>query len=185
MESSRRDHLVKTALDLFYREGFHSTGIDKILRESGVAKMTLYKHFRSKDDLILAALQERDHQFREWFAKEIDSRAKSPTEKLLATFDVFEAWFSGDFRGCLFVNASAEFSDKNESIHQFSGEHKKFVIKYMTDLAKEADLAEPGSLAFHLAMLIEGAIVMAHVCEDLDSAQKAKVAAKTLIEAAV
>lgn len=185
MASKKREHLVKTALELFYKDGFHSTGIDKILRESGVAKMTLYKHFRSKDDLILAALQERDRQFREWFVKELESMAKSPQEKLLATFDVLELWFQGDFRGCMFINASAEFSDKNEDIHRFSGEHKKLMIDYLTEIAKAAEVPDPATLAFQLSVLMEGAIVLAHVCEDNDSAMKAKVAARILIDSAM
>ena len=185
MASKKREHLVKTALELFYRDGFHSTGIDKILRESGVAKMTLYKHFRSKDDLILAALQERDRQFREWFVAELESRAKTPLEKLLTAFDVLELWFLGDFRGCMFINASAEFSDKNEDIHRFSGDHKKLMLAYLTELAEAAGASDPSTLAFQLNVLIEGAIVLAHVCEDTDSAKKAKVAAKILIDCAV
>ncbi|MGH7058716.1 MAG: TetR/AcrR family transcriptional regulator, partial [Acetobacteraceae bacterium] len=92
MASLRRDHLVQTALALFSRHGYHATGIDRILAESGVAKMTLYKHFRSKDDLILAALRHRDEQFCRWFQSEIEARAAHPRERLLAVFDVLEAW---------------------------------------------------------------------------------------------
>ena len=182
---SRKEHLVQTALELFYRDGFHSTGIDKILRESGVAKMTLYKHFRSKEELILAVLEERDRQFREWFLRELERRAVTPQEKLLAAFDVLELWFHGEFRGCMFINAAAEYSDINEDIHRFSGDHKKHMLKYLTDLAQAAGAPDPESLAFQLNMLIEGAIVIAHVCQDPSSAQKAKVAAKTLIESAL
>ena len=185
MAASRQKHLVKTALDLFYRDGFHSTGIDKILRESGVAKMTLYKYFRSKDDLILAALEERDRQFREWFLKELDKRGTEPQEKLLAAFDVLELWFRGEFRGCMFINASAEFSDKSEEIHRFCGRHKEQMLGYLTQLAEQTGVASPETLAFQLNLLIEGAIVMAHVCSDKDAAQKAKVAAKTLLSAAL
>ena len=88
MASRRRDHLVDIALDLFSRDGFHATGIDKILAESGVAKMTLYKHFRSKDELILAALRRRDERFRNWFMRTVERRADTPRERLLAMFDV-------------------------------------------------------------------------------------------------
>ena len=77
---SRRDELVETALDLFYRNGFHATGIDRILAEAGVAKMTLYKHFRSKDDLIVAALERRDERFRAWFQGTVEREARSRGE---------------------------------------------------------------------------------------------------------
>jgi AcrR family transcriptional regulator len=183
---SRKEHLVDIALDLFYREGFHSTGIDKILAESGVAKMTLYKHFRSKNDLILAALQERDRRFREWFFGEVESRAETPEEKLLAVFDALGVWLQGkDFRGCMFINAAAEFSSKNEAIHGFAGDHKRLVCDYLQELAKAAGVAEPSVLAFQLNLLVEGAIVMAHVGGETGSAEHAKVAAVTLIEKAL
>jgi AcrR family transcriptional regulator len=75
MAMSRRDHLVETALELFDRHGFHATGIDRILADAGVAKVTLYKHFSSKDDLILAVLRLRDERFREWFQAAVDHKA--------------------------------------------------------------------------------------------------------------
>ena len=182
---SRKEHLIQTALELFYRDGFNSTGIDKVLKESGVAKMTLYKHFRSKDDLIMAALQERDRQFREWFLQELDRGGETPRERLLAAFDALELWFHGNFRGCMFINAAAEFSDKNPEIHGLSCEHKQQVLSHLTDLARAAGAPDPQSLAFQLNLLMEGAIVMAHVCTDKDAARKAKVAAETILEAAL
>lgn len=147
--------------------------------------MTLYKHFRSKDELILAALEERDRRFREWFLAEVESRAAEPREQLLAIFDVLEVWFQSDFRGCMFINAAAEFSNKNEAIHRFTGEHKLLMGKYLSDLAEAAGVREPDALAFHLNLLVEGAIVLAHVRSDNSSAQKAKQAAGILIDNAL
>ncbi len=88
--ATRRDHLIDTALRLFYQQGYHATGIDRILAESGVAKMTLYKHFRSKDELILAALQLRDERFRNWLMAEMEAASPDPVERLLAMFDALE-----------------------------------------------------------------------------------------------
>src|SRR5258708_27708372 len=106
MASLRRDHLVETALALFSKHGYHATGIDRILAEAGVAKMTLYKHFKSKDELILAALSRRDEKFRTWFMREVERHGRTPRERLLVVFDILEAWFqSREFRGCMFVNA--------------------------------------------------------------------------------
>ena len=87
MAVSRRDHLVDTALEMFCRDGFHATGIDKILAHAGVAKMTLYNHFRSKDELILAALRRRDEKFRNWFMRAVERLGKTPRNRLLAIFD--------------------------------------------------------------------------------------------------
>src|SRR5258708_34708744 len=105
-QSARREELVDRALELFYRHGFHATGIDRILAEAGVAKMTLYKHFKSKDELILAALTRRDEKFRTWFMREVERRGRTPRERLLVVFDILAAWVqSRQFRGCMFVNA--------------------------------------------------------------------------------
>lgn len=182
MTMSRKAHLVQTALELFYRDGFHATGIDKILKESGVAKMTLYNHFRSKEELILAVLEERDRRFREWFRTELDKAAVTPKEKILAAFDVLDLWFRGEFRGCMFINAAAEYSDKNDDIHHLSGDHKQQMLSHLTELVQAANAPDPETLAYQLNLLMEGAIVMAHVCQDTGAAQKAKVAARTLME---
>ena len=96
MATSRREHLVDTALELFYQDGFHATGIDKILAKAGVAKMTMYKHFKSKDELILAVLRRRDELFRNWFMREVERRAQTPSERLLALFDVYDDWLHDD-----------------------------------------------------------------------------------------
>ncbi|HDL16453.1 MAG TPA: TetR/AcrR family transcriptional regulator, partial [Rhizobiales bacterium] len=92
---SKKEHLVDTAVKLFGRDGFNATGIDKILQEAGVARMTLYKHFKSKDELILAALRRRDEQFRIWFKSAVEKTGGSPAQRLLASFDALEEWFEG------------------------------------------------------------------------------------------
>ena len=84
---SKRDQLIDTAEELFYQHGFNATGIDKILAEAGVAKMTLYNHFKSKDALIEAALQRRDERFRDWLSAQVESKADTPRERLLGLFD--------------------------------------------------------------------------------------------------
>ena len=182
MPSNRKQHLVETALKLFYQEGFHSTGIDKILAESGVAKMTLYKHFSSKDDLIRAVLEERDKRFREWFFGRVDELGKTPRERLEAVFDVLTEWIQGDdFRGCMFINAAAEFSSKDEAISKVASDHKVLMCEFMDGLVKEAGFPNPETLSYQLALLVEGAIVMGHVCGDKEAGVKAKEAALVLM----
>ena len=166
---SRRDHLVETALKLFYTEGFHATGIERILAESGVAKMTLYNHFRSKEELILAALRRRDEQFRNWLMGEMEKASKQPEERLLAMFDALDSWFAGKafkelgFNGCAFINAAAEFSDEDHPAHRVAAEHKRSIVEYLTRLCTEAGAKQPDRLAEQLALLKEGAIATAHV----------------------
>ena len=183
MPSSRKDHLIDSALALFNREGYHATGIDRILAEAGVAKMTLYNHFRSKDDLILAALRRRDERFRNWFVRSLEARATTPKERLLAVFDVLGQWFEQeDFWGCMFINAAAEYSRKENPIHAACAEHKRLLRDHLAELAAGAGARDPATLARRLMLLVEGATVTAHVCGDRGAAADAKALAEDLIE---
>ncbi len=182
MASRKRDHLVDTALELFYRDGFHATGVDKILETAGVARMTLYNHFKSKDELILATVRRRDETFRNWFMRAVERLGKTPRNRLPAIFDVLDEWMSGkDFSGCMFINASAEFAQPDDPIHMAAGEHKKLMLKFIRELTAAAGAAEPGELADGLMLLMEGAIVMSYVAGDDKAAARAKTAAQTLI----
>lgn len=184
---SRRDDLVDTALRLFYTHGFNATGIDRILAESGVAKMTLYKYFRSKDELILAALQLRDERFRNWLMGEMEAASDDPRDRLLAMFDALEVWFKGKafkglgFSGCAFINAAAEFGDQDHPAHRLSAEHKKRVVEYLEKTCREAGLPDPENLAERIALLKEGAIATAHTRNKPDAARLAKEVARILI----
>ncbi len=189
--ASRRDDLVETALRLFYTSGFNATGIDKILAEAGVAKMTLYKHFRSKEELILAVLNRRDEQFRNWLMGEMEKASTDPRERLLAMFDALESWFRGQafkglgFNGCAFINASSEFGEQQHPAHRTSAEHKQRIVDYLERLSREAGAADPHELAERLALLKEGAIVTAHVRGMPEAARTAKGIAADLIQAQI
>ena len=183
MASGKRDHLVDTALELFYQHGFHATGVDRILEKAGVARMTLYNHFKSKDELILATLRRRDETFRNWFMRTVERLAKTPQERLLTIFDALDEWLSGNkFSGCMFINASAEFAGPDDPIHMAASEHKNLVLKYLRELTKAAGTTEPEDLADALMLLMEGAIVMAYVAGDRKAAARAKTAARKLIQ---
>lgn len=182
MASTRRDHLVDTALQLFSRFGFHATGIDRILSESGVAKMTLYKHFKSKDELILAALRRRDELHRSWLIQAIETKATAPRDRLVALFAVLADWFSSeDFAGCCFINASAEYSEKENPIHQAAAEHKLMIRAYVLDQAQAAGAKPAAELTDQLMLLIDGASVAAQVHGGAAPAMQAKLAAEILI----
>ncbi len=183
MASRKREQLIDTALDLFYQDGFHATGVDKILEKAGVARMTLYNHFKSKDELILAVLHRRDEKFCNWFMRTVERLGKTPQDRLLAIFDALEEWFSGkDYSGCMFINASAEFGRADDPIHMAAGEHKNLILKFLRELTLAADVTEPEELADGLMLLMEGAIVMSYVADDENAAARAKVAASNLIQ---
>tara|TARA_R110000796_G_scaffold112635_2_gene224253 strand:+ start:261 stop:824 length:564 start_codon:yes stop_codon:yes gene_type:complete len=182
MASAKRDHLIDTALRLFGRDGYHAVGIDRVIAEAGVARMTLYNHFKSKDELILAVLHRRDERFRNWFMRLVERAAPDPKGRMLATFDALDEWFaSEDFTGCMFINAAAEYADQDDPIHRAAREHKNLLVDYFRDLASKAGAADPETLASGLVLLSEGAIVMAHVAGRKDAARKAKAAAEVLI----
>ncbi len=182
MASARREHLIDTALSLFQTEGYHATGIDRILAQSGVAKMTLYKHFRSKDDLILAALRRRDESFRNWFVREVERRASAPRDRLLALFDTIGEWLeTNGVSGCMFINAAAEYGNCDHPIHVVAAEHKRMLTGYIRSLAADAGAAEADRLARQLYILVEGAIVATQVCSRTDAGSDARDAAEALI----
>ncbi len=186
MASHRREHLLDTALSLFRTDGFHATGIDKILATAGVAKMTLYNHFRSKDELILAALRRRDESFRNWFVRDVERRATKPRDRLLALFDALGHWLASDgVAGCMFINAAAEYGDCDHPIHVVAAEHKRLLTGYVRDLAAAAGAIDADRLARQLYILIEGATVATQVCSRTDAARDARDAAELLVSAAL
>ena len=186
MASPRRERLVDTATELFYRNGYHATGIDRIVAEAGVAKMTLYKHFRSKDELILAVLRRRDETFRNWLMGEVDRRGASPRERLLVLFDVLQEWFrKNEYRGCMFINAGAEYGAPDSAIRAVACEHKRLLSTYVEQLAREAGATDPAELAAGLTLLVDGATVAAQLSCDCGPAEDARRAGAVLIAAGI
>lgn len=180
MASSKREQLLSTAQVLFAREGYHATGIDRILAESGVAKMTLYKHFRSKEELILAVLERREWETLERLAQ---LRAScEPREALLRTFDGLQLWIhQADFCGCSFIHAAAEFHDREHPIHRRAAAFKTAVLGHFLESLQAADVAQPERLAWQLMFLLEGALSMAHVHGPDDQGLQARAAAEVLL----
>ncbi|KIL04537.1 transcriptional regulator [Stutzerimonas stutzeri] len=183
MATNKREQLLGTAEQLFYREGYHATGIDRILSESGVAKMTLYKHFKSKDELILAVLQERHRVILERLHQR--AAALPPREALLALFDGLHAMIEREsFCGCLFLNAASEYHAHDHPIHRCAAAYKAELQRYLHDLLERMHAAQPRSLARQLQYLLEGALTMAHMEGPGDQAREAKLAAEQLLAAA-
>ena len=184
--SKKRQELIDTAISLFAEHGFHNTGIDWIAREANVSKKTMYSHFRSKEELILAALKHHDGLFRNFFMKSVNDLADKPYERLLGIFDVANIWFSDKkFYGCMFINAIGEYANREDAINQACQSFKSQMTAFIEELAKEAKVANPSELARALSILLEGAIVTAQVAGTPESAKTARVAAKVLIDNAI
>ena len=185
MPGDRRDQLIDTAARLFYRDGYHATGIDKILAEARVAKMTLYKHFKSKDELILAALHREDERFRNWFMRAVERRGRTPAERLVAIFDAMEERFNQpEWVGCPFINASAEYSERGNPIRTVAAESKRLVLGYIRELAASAGAHDPEALACQLMVLMEGSIVVTQLTNNADAVRQARNAAQVLVNRA-
>lgn len=181
MAESPRDRLLGAATKLFYRDGFHAVGIDRILREAGVAKMTLYSHFASKDALIAETLRRRARQFETDFEREVMATA-SPRRRLLAVFEALDAWIgSAEFQGCMFVAAAAEFHEADHPARVAAAEHKRAMRAFLLRLAKDAEAKDAETLAARLALLVEGTIALAHVAGDREAATRAQATAELIL----
>jgi len=184
--SEKRDQLIDTALRLFARHGYRATGIDTILAEAGVAKMTLYHHFKSKDELIVASLRRRDAEWREWFIGRVTKLAATPRERLFAVFDVMEEWFRNkDYHGCSFGQAATEFRDPRHSVHKMASEHKQQMLTYFRELAAAAGAKDPEMLAQQISLLVEGAVIHMEVFREPQVARIADEAAQKLVAEAL
>lgn len=184
----KKQRLIECAFALFYRQGIHAVGINQILIESKVAKKTLYHHFKSKDDLILATLKFRDERFFQWLEKQLTS-APSGRARLLKMFDALHSWINNKedsllpFQGCFFINTCAEFGDQESSIHRLCAAHKqriKGLIKNQVKLLT-SDAKDIHHLTETIALLKEGAITCAHVNNDKHAAEYAKVVLQRLL----
>lgn len=185
MKTSAKDRLVETAMQLFMENGFHATGIDKILTVANVSKMTMYKHFPSKDALILAALDLRDQQFRDWLVERTYVLADTPKDRLIAVFDALDEWFDEPgFHGCLFINATAEYGSETDQINVSAQHHKHLVVDWLAELAGAAEIPDAQALARILMLLMEGAIVTRQASGERKAAKYAKQLAIRVVNGA-
>ncbi|MDF3059310.1 MAG: TetR family transcriptional regulator [Rariglobus sp.] len=176
---------MATAWRLFYRDGLRIVGIDTILAEAGVAKMTLYNHFASKEELIIAILEKRDLEFRASLMDRVKAAGADPTQRLLAVFDWLEDWFASEgFKGCVFIRAVSEYPDPAHPIHQTAWRHKVAVKAALTDLCAAAGARDPAALGETLSLLIDGAIVTAHATQSTAPARSARATAAALLQLA-
>ncbi len=170
-----RERIDQTAYELFSRHGIRAVGVDTICARSGVAKMTLYRHYPSKDDLALAFLRRREELWtRSWLQQEVERRAHKPAERLLAVFDVFDKWFRrSDFEGCSFIKVLLEHGDRGHPVRKAAEAHIETIRAFLTGLAADAGVRDADAFARRLQMVMMGSIVAAYA-GDRDAAQRAK-----------
>lgn len=184
VEETRR-MLLDSADELFYEGGIRATGVEALAEKAGVTKMTLYSHFASKDDLVVAYLDRRDRRWRESLERRLDGQT-DPKEKLLSVFDAHrELLVSGGFRGCAYVNCAAEFPDREHPAREAVRRHKAGLRRRLVRLATEAGCADPEGLAENLFLLLEGSYVTGALQGDGEVVLRARAVAAEFVETAV
>jgi AcrR family transcriptional regulator len=180
--ASGRERVLATAYELFSRHGTRAVGVDRIIAESGVAKMTLYRNFASKDELILAFLARREEQWtRAWLQAEVEQRASTPAGRLLAIFDTFGEWFALEgFEGCSFINVMLEVTEAEHPVREACVHHLAEIRAFLIGLAEAAGIEDPDAVARQWHILMKGSIVAAAE-GDLQAAARARELGELLL----
>ncbi|MBX8536761.1 TetR family transcriptional regulator [Pseudomonas cichorii] len=177
-----REKIIATAEQLIYQNGIHATGMDLLVKTSGVARKSIYRYFATKDEVAAAALNARDVRWMQWFRTECD-KADTPQDRILNIFTVLKGWFESDgFRGCAFINTAGEVGDPDDPVRHIAKLHKQKLLDYTLELTEPLNAEQPFVLARQLLILIEGAITMARVMGDNNAVDDAREVARLLIK---
>ena len=168
MPSTTRQRLTEAAARRFYRDGFRNVGLDQVLADVGISKTAFYKHFGCKEDLVLAALEMKNHWLQDTFRAMISEHGgASAVGQLRALFDVVDRVINTDeFQGCIFVNVAMEFPLPHQPAHVAAAAHKRAIESYVRELAATAGAVDPHALARELCLVMEGAYVTRQVTGD-------------------
>ena len=172
---SPRERIDRTTYELFSRHGIHAVGVDTISARSGVAKMTLYRYYPSKAELALAFLRRREELWtRGWLQREVERRARTPGERLLAVFDVFDKWFRrSDFEACAFAKVLLEHSEQRHPVRIAAKGHIETIRAFLRQLAGDAGVRDADGFARQWQIVMMGSIIAAYA-GDRDAARRAK-----------
>ncbi len=181
--SDARERLLTAAYELFSRHGVQAVGVDAIIERSGVARQTMYRHFGSKQELVLAFLERREELWTQgWLAVEATRRSDDPREQLLAIFDVFDEWFrTPGFEGCSFINVMLEHPDENHPLHQASAAYLASIRQFLVGIARRGEISDPDAFARQWHILMKGSIVAAGE-GDQEAALRAKALGQLLLD---
>jgi AcrR family transcriptional regulator len=180
-----REKILATAERLIYENGIHATGMDLLVKTSGVARKSIYRYFATKDEVAAAALNARDVRWMNWFRTESD-KAETPQARILNMFTVLKGWFESEgFHGCAFINTAGEVGDPHDPIRLIAKLHKQKLLDYARELCEQLDIEQPAALATRLLVLMEGAITMARVMGDYSAADSARDVAQLLLKQAL
>jgi AcrR family transcriptional regulator len=181
-KSAARQRILAAAHRLFYAQGIRATGVEELVGAAGVARMSFYKHFPSKQALVVAFLHERHQQWQQHLETQAKARAHTPADELRAVFHVLAEWFGeADFRGCAFINTVLETADPQTQEHLLARQHKQVLRTYLEGLLQAGQLSNPAQKATQLLLLIDGAIVRAQLGDGPAAAINALALAELLL----
>jgi AcrR family transcriptional regulator len=170
---------------MFCEIGFHAVSVDAILEQAGVARMTLYKNFGSKEDLIVATLKREDRMFRQWLVSAVEGQSNHSKDRILGLFHALHDRFASEgYYGCAFIRASIEYPASSHPVHRAAREHKEMIRSYLRGLAAEVEGVDPVTLSEQLYLLFEGAITASQLHGEPWPAEYARRTAETLLAAA-
>lgn len=180
-----KQKILETAEALIYQNGIHATGMDLLVKTSGVARKSIYRHFENKDDVAAAALNARDVRWLAWFQQECD-KGDGPEARILRMFTVLKGWFESEgYRGCAFINTAGEVGNPDDPIRRIARHHKQKLLDYTLELTGQLGIEEPDALARQLLVLMEGAITVSRVMGDYNAADDARDVAQLLLKQAL
>ena len=178
--SEKRADIIHLAFEVFYKEGFHASGVDSLLKGSGISKRTLYKYFESKEDLIQATILHYQGRALSSIANVVDNASG---DRVLAVFDWLESVIaSGHAAGCYAINAKLEFANRDKRIEKICDAYFVKMQDLFTELCRESKVRDPKKVALQIHMLFQGAILNSQIHHDIKIAQNAKSAAKLILE---
>jgi AcrR family transcriptional regulator len=182
-KTASRQRLIEAAVRRFYRDGFRSVGIDQVLTDVGISKTAFYKHFESKEDLMIAALEMQNRWLQDTFRAMICERG-GPTAigQLYAVLDVVEVIIESDeYQGCIFVNAAMEFPLPHEPAHVLASQNKQAIEDIVHALALQAGATDPRALAQEICLIVEGAYITRHITGNKQTIDIARRIARLVI----
>lgn len=178
--SKVRARILEVASELFYRHGIKAVGVDTIISKADVARMSFYRHFTSKEGLVLAFIHGRDEEFRGWLAAQVERLARDLNDRPLAVFDALAVRLATPgYRGCAFINTMVESADRNDLAYQAAAEHKARFEGYLAGLLSDAGL--DSRHAADLLLLFDGAVVAAVREGSVEPAKRARRLAALLL----
>jgi AcrR family transcriptional regulator len=183
-KTSSRQRLIDAAIRRFYRDGFRNVGIDQVLTDVGISKTAFYKHFESKEDLMIAALEMQNRWLQDTFRAMIRERGGlTAISQLYAVLDVVENIIESDeYQGCMFVNVAMEFPLPHEPAHVLASQNKQAIEDIVHALAVEVGATDPRALAQELCLIMEGAYVTRHITGNKHTIEIARQIARLVIQ---